>query len=152
MFISLFLLPGSEGKAAAEEKKLYSNSKRNLTGILRLKYLQHTLTSMARTLLLIALLAGLAFTQGIPDVSSNNNFTRLQRKSLDALIKLVETDNSQNPVLQDITQGILFIGACKNDLGLVAWSLEKGSDAGKALDSTTSNVVRMSGFVECLDL
>ena len=107
---------------------------------------------MARTLLLIALLAGLAFTQGIPDVSSNNNFTRLQRKSLDALIKLVETDNSQNPVLQDITQGILFIGACKNDLGLVAWSLEKVSDAGKALDSTTSNVVRMSGFVERLDL
>ena len=38
VYIIIPSLPGrSEGKAAAEEKKLYSNSKRNFTGTLRLK-------------------------------------------------------------------------------------------------------------------
>ena len=58
-----------------------------------------------RTLLLIA--SWSCFYTSIPDVSPNN-ITQLQRKSL-LIVKLVETDNSQDPVLQDITQELFIL-------------------------------------------
>ena len=83
----------------------------------------------------------------IDNLSPNNNFTENEKRNLDTLIKLIEKDNGQTSLFQRITQGILFIGVCKNDIGLVDWSLKNGSDPGKALDSRTLNVIRMSGFI-----
>lgn len=83
----------------------------------------------------------------IDNLSPNNNFTENEKRNLDVLIKLIEKDNGQTSLFQRITQGILFIGVCKNDIGLVDWSLKNGSDPGKALDSRTLNVIRMSGFI-----
>tara|TARA_Y100000385_G_C12908347_1_gene557285 strand:+ start:87 stop:635 length:549 start_codon:yes stop_codon:yes gene_type:complete len=83
----------------------------------------------------------------IDNLSPNNNFTENEKRNLDTLIKLIEKDNGQTSLFQRITQGILFIGVCKNDIGLCDWSLKNGSDPGKVLDWRTLNIIRMSGFI-----
>ena len=78
----------------------------------------------------------------------NNNFTENEKRILTVFTKFIEKDNVISPQLSQIlNQGMLFIGVCKNDVGLVDWSLRNGADPSKSLDSRTMNVIRSMGIV-----
>lgn len=78
----------------------------------------------------------------------NNNFTENEKRILHVFTKFIEKNNVISPQLSQIlNQGLLFIGVCKGDAGLVAWSLRNGADPSKSLDSRTMNVIRSMGIV-----
>jgi len=78
----------------------------------------------------------------------NNTFTENEKRILNVFTKFIEKNNVISPQLSQIlNQGMLFIGVCKNDVGLVAWSLRNGADPSKSLDSRTMHVIRSMGIV-----